>query len=497
MFKKLFRKKHRAVDASASSYVNTLLYRLKGLFTSSDEIVASGAEKIRERARELYHNAPLVKSYFNVLESNVIGKNGITLQMKSVNDKGFLDSKDNVLIERAWKDWGLYHASADGKYNFRRLQKLVLRTQKMEGEVFIRFITGDVNKYGFALEVIQPSLLDHTFNKELKSGNSIKMGIEYSKKYSRPIAYHFSKDLKNKGERTRIKAEEILHIQHVDECNATRGISALSPALSIINVRNDYMKAELIAAKQGATMFATITSESPDGIAGIASEKTVNKGIEKHALDLEPNDVLNLPPDVKLQTHSIDHPKTAFTSFVDTIDKSIAGALGVSYHALTESYEKVNYSSARTAEIQKRELYREGQEDIIDDFIRPVFNKWVSYSLLYGAFKFFNKEGVEKAIPNDTNKRLKYINGAKFIGRGWNWVDPLKEVKAYETAINNGFTSLQEVIKNHSGRDLEDVVEDHKQAKEIIEQAGISLGSNPIVDDIPDTDEDSELAETK
>ena len=48
----------------------------------------------------------------------------------------------------------------------------------------------------------------------------------------------------------------------------------------------------------------------------------------------------------------------------------------------------------------------------------------------------------------------------RFLARGWDWVDPQKEVLAHKEAIALGLTTRSRVIAERTGEDIEDVLDD-------------------------------------
>ena len=58
--------------------------------------------------------------------------------------------------------------------------------------------------------------------------------------------------------------------------------------------------------------------------------------------------------------------------------------------------------------------------------------------------------------------------------RGWSWVDPLKEVKAYREAEQAGYMTKQQIIA-YSGGDFDDNVAELAREQQIAADAGIKL----------------------
>ena len=63
--------------------------------------------------------------------------------------------------------------------------------------------------------------------------------------------------------------------------------------------------------------------------------------------------------------------------------------------------------------------------------------------------------------------------------RGWQWIDPKKEVDALQIGMSNGFLSLQDVQAGY-GRDVEDVFASIQTEKELAEKYGVQLSFEPF-----------------
>jgi capsid protein len=72
--------------------------------------------------------------------------------------------------------------------------------------------------------------------------------------------------------------------------------------------------------------------------------------------------------------------------------------------------------------------------------------------------------------------------------RGWSWVDPLKEVKAYREAEQAGYMTKQQIIA-YSGGDFDDNVAELAREQQIASDAGIKLDK-----DLDLTDEAMQLS---
>ena len=70
--------------------------------TSADEEIKNNLRLLRDRSRDLARNDSYVARYLMLMQSNVVGSNGIRLSMKARNDDGSLDIVANRIIEQRW-----------------------------------------------------------------------------------------------------------------------------------------------------------------------------------------------------------------------------------------------------------------------------------------------------------------------------------------------------------------------------------------------------------
>ena len=68
----------------------------------------------------------------------------------------------------------------------------------------------------------------------------------------------------------------------------------------------------------------------------------------------------------------------------------------------------------------------------------------------------------------------------KFIGRGWEWVDPEKELKAKKLALEMGTTSLSEIAAEQ-GKEWTDVLAQLTAERDVAAGLGLTL-TQPVSD---------------
>ena len=118
------------------------------------------------------------------------------------------------------------------------------------------------------------------------------------------------------------------------------------------------------------------------------------------------------------------------------------------------------------------------QSFIIEHFCEPVFNDWLDSALDFGSMN----------IPATTEKFNKFSSNVIFRGRGFAWVDPLKEINASVVAINNGLISMSDVAATY-GRDVEDLFAQIQSDKEMADRYGLKTAFEPFGNKSPATPE--------
>jgi lambda family phage portal protein len=426
---------------------------------SADQEIKGNMRLLRARARELSRNNPVAKSYLKILVANVLGEKGVGYQPQVRNNDQALNKPFNVKIETAWKEWcKAGNCTVDGKRSFRAVQNLVLKTMATDGEAFIRMVPGFQNKYRFALQMIDADQVDHLFSRfPSKQENEIRLGVEVDK-WGKPLAYHVNpahpSDLGGSLLRERIPAEYVRHLYDPERVNQTRGVTWFHPCMTEMRMLGGYVEAELVAARVGAAKIGFL--EHVDA----AGYEAPNEDA-KYTLDANPGTIETLPPGLKFQAWNPDHPASAFPMFVKSMLRFIAGAMGVSYNALASDLEGVNYSSMRSGLLIERDQWKMCQSMVKEDFLQPIFEAWLSMALLSGQ------------LVLDSRDPAKFMEG-KWESRGWQWVDPLKDVQASILSVGAGFDSRDAIIAEGGG-DVEEVFEQLAEEKKMADSYGLEF----------------------
>lgn len=418
---------------------------------------------LRARARQLVRDNSHASGFVNELASNVIGPDGILLQAKITTANGALAKSTNREIERGWLEWGMPEtASADGFDSWPDLQRLFIKTIAVDGEIIVRKHRYFDNAFGFTLQIIDPDLLDETFNRPASTGvNEIRLGIEVNA-WGRPVAYHLWNrhpgDAGTKRERVAVPADEIIHKFVRYRPNQVRGVSWFAPVLVDLKMLDGYEEAELVAARTSASKMGWIVNKSPEAMQAFDPNAYGNY---QKTLEVEPGLVSELLPGQEFQTFDPNHPSQAFKEFTKAVLRSVARGLNMAYTTLTGDLEAVNYSSIRAGLLSERDHWRTLQRWMGVHIHRPIYREWMQMALLAGAVK------VDSRLASN-------YYAVEWKPRGWKWVDPVNDLTAAALAIALGLDSRQRLAAEQ-GRDFEEIVEELQHELDVAESAGVDI----------------------
>lgn len=459
---------HRPRASFAAAQVNRMTLDWIMAHRSADQEIRGALLTLRDRARELVRNTSWVRRYVKLLDQNVIGPKGIRLQGRIRSGDVPLTTA-NDRLEEAWARWGeVGSCTVDGKLSFLDLQHLLLRNVPADGEILIRILRGFDNPFGFALQVLDPDQLDESYDVPATPGfneNEIRMGVELNP-WGRPVAYHIwsghPSEPMGRSERRRIPAEDIIHLGEPDRPHQTRYVPWLASVMLDLNMLRGYFEAELVAARVAAAQGGFFTRKTDDVVGADVDEE---EGEEPLAMDAEPGTFTELPPGFDVKTFNPEHPTAAFPDFVKAILRSVATGLGVSYNALANDLEGVNYSSIRAGMLDERDSYRTLQQWLVEHFHQRIYAEWLPWALLTGH--------LDARVP------LARYRAVSWQPRGWAWVDPEKDQDAAIKGIEKRLTSRKQVLAAQ-GVEFEEVIDDLVEEERLMEEKGLSTPVAPM-----------------
>ena len=422
--------------------------------------------KLRDRARDLSRNSAVMTTFSNLLTTNVLGHCGLELESRVQNNNGVMNEKLNDSIEDAWDEWSA-SASLDGRLSRVEMEWNGLEGTARDGEGLFRiWRVPALNKFGFALEPLDPDLLDERMNIPAGTNrNEVRLGIEVDA-YGRRVAYHVwdrpegSISVASPRTRNRIPARDIIHIYDPKRASQTRGITWYAPVMYDVRMLDGYIEAELVAARTAAAKMGWfVRKRDEDG--PLSEDEQGNFQTEAN-----PGEFAFAPDGYELQDWSPNHPNSAFPDFVKAALRRIASGLGVSYNSLANDLEGVNYSSLKSGLSGERENWKRRQSWWRNQFCLRVYPEWMAQAMLMNAIK-----NVDARDPR------KYLN-MRFNARGWASPDPLKDMQAAVLGIQNTLTSRTRTLMEE-GVEWEDVLEELEAENKAADEKNISLTTGP------------------
>jgi len=138
-----------------------------------------------------------------------------------------------------------------------------------------------------------------------------------------------------------------------------------------------------------------------------------------------------------------------FASFIRTGLQAFASGAGLSEYQVSGNLEGISYSSIRAGLLEFRRKCEQFQHAVfIYQVCYPVYRRWLREAMLALVF------GIP--LMNQYVKDPEPFEDVHWVTPGWPWVDPEKEIKAYERGARDGFTS-RTVVCSTQGTDAADI----------------------------------------
>ena len=450
---------------------------------SINSLLRSALPVLKARSRHWSRNTGQGRRFLNLVRNGGVGPAGFPLRMQCGDwvkgpggYKWQLDKLANDAIEAAWLEFcQAGNCDASGKFSFGEACRLQLEMVARDGEFLGRHLRGAPNKWRYQVQLLATDRLDHSANADaVGSGNEVVLGVERSS-VGRPEFLHVlrANPLDARGTRNaeRVPAGDMLHGFVAIDPEQVRGVPWSHAVLLGSHMLAGFSESAVFAARAGASQMGFLQQTAGEGGPLRPEELGVKPDADGElSKELRPGAVDLLPPGVTFVGFDPKYPSDAFGPFTNAVKQDIAAGLNVAHHNLSGDMTGVNYSSARIAELAERDGWRGVAHWFIGAWVVPVFREWLQLSLLASAIRL--PSGA--ALP--ASKLDKYLAGVQFRGRGWDWVDPLKEVNAARIAREEGFTTRTQVVAAKGG-DFEDNVAELAQESEILAAHGVTLGA--------------------
>lgn len=458
---------------------------------SADYELRGGLSAVRAKSRWLARNSSSMRRFLWLMKINVVGKTGYIFKSRVRKLDNEPDKTLNDRTERAWRNW-CKKPSVDGQMKMVDLQAQMLQAWCKDGEAIWEIVTNFAYRDGIAINPIEADYLDETLNMiNPKTGNEIRMGVEIDE-LNKPIAYHFlvyhpgayfHAQRFGKRQHRRVLAENVIHVFERSRPGQTRGEPHGSSVINSVKMLDGYRESETMRRRIQAAIMGFFSREvpKPEGIAELADRETEDEDGDGNTfeMDVKPGTLKQMPDNMRFEKFDPGGALTDYAQFESQIKKDISMGFNLSAFSLGMETEGVSYSTGRSVLVEDRDFYQYMQEFFIRGAVEPIFNRWLSMHIL----------SQESEIPPT---RVDIIREkASFSGRGWSWVDPLKEVKANSEALASGQTSLARIAAER-GMDRDDLLDEIEEDRKALEARGLTLSYSSVSDSQINGAEDSD-----
>lgn len=433
--------------------------RLKGFRPARahvNALVRAAGPDINARARYLVRNNGYA---VNALDSWAANAVGVGIKPSS----RITTASRKAQLQRLWHDW-TDQADAEGLTDFYGLQRRIAREFFITGECFVRIRprrAEDGLAVPMQLQLLPAEMLPLEKNDLLPGGFVIRQGIEFDQ-LGRRVAYHFYRrhpddptDNGLAGETTRVPASEVIHIIDPVESGQLRGVSRYAQAIVKLFLLDQYDDAELDRKKVAAmyAMFVTSPLEA-DPLEGDPAD------------EVAPGQIVRLDPGENVTVADPADSGATYEPFQYRTLLQVSAAMGIPYALMTQDMMKANFSNARTSLMEFRRRIETFQHSVIVfQLCRPVWERFVDLAVLSGAIR----------LPSYERRRREYL-ACDWLPPRWQWVDPLKDIKAEIEEIGAGLKSRSQGISER-GFDAEEIDAQIKADRDREQRLGLSFGS--------------------
>jgi lambda family phage portal protein len=465
------------------SYAGAIVSRLTSDWmstrSSADAEIRNSLSKLRDRSREMVRNNPYAKQAKRTTQVNVVGS-GIKLQSQVQQVRGRKPSEAiNRLIEEKWHLWTrAQYCDVAGRHSFHMMEWLATGALPESGEALFRIIRRPFggSRVPLALEMIESDVLDEEYQgPTLAKLNEWRMGVEINE-WGRPVRYAFLtrhpgdywfQNAPQKGDKhVFLPAADVIHLFLPERPQQHRGVPWFHSVMADAHQLQGYEEAAVIRARAGASVMGFVTS--PEGeLEGDDVEA------DRRISEFEPGMWKYLEPGQNVSVPNISSPDQQYEMFVKNKVRRFASGFGCSYETLSRDFSETNYSSSRLSLLEDREHWKVIQSYLIENFHNRVFREWLDLAVLAGELPF-----------DDYDTRPERYDTPRWMARGWDWVDPLKEAKAYRQMEQAGYMTKAQIVAKLGG-DFFDNLTEFSREQQAAEELNVELDRD-IIDELPE-----------
>ena len=418
---------------------------------------------LRNRAMDLYRNAPIAAGAINTIITNVVGGG---LKLRPMLDRKKLNIDDEKAEELEYNiacEWDLFANNTEcdiqRTLNFGEIQEVVMRSVFAKGDVFVSLprISRSGSPYSLKMQLIDA---DRVTNENFAMNTPTMInGIEKKQETGEPVAYHVvnmnpqsSLMLNPEGRKwarleaynTKNNLRNVIHLYRTLFPEQSRGVPVFAPVIEHLKMLDRYSEAEIMAAVVSSLFTVFVKTESGDGLINPMEPTSETGGsTADDTQKLAAGAMVGLAPDESIEIANPQRPNRNFDMFVQSVLRQIGVALELPFEYLIKHFTS-SYSASRVSIMEAWRFFMNRRRWLARSFCDRVYEVWFYEAVALGRIKapsFFRSPLLRRA----------YLR-ADWIGPARGHIDELKEIQAAEKRINLGITThTQETIEQNGG----------------------------------------------
>jgi lambda family phage portal protein len=403
---------------------------------SADSEILQDIDTLRSAARNLVRDDPHASAMVRTCEDNIVGT-GIKPQAAiDAATLGITQEQATAwarACEREWHRWAHADADATGCGTFYDLQRLVLRTRKIDGEAVTHAIVGD-NGSKIACEVID---VDRLASPGKVDSSTMRGGVEIDAR-GKVVAYHIAETHQDdpggwaaQWKPVRVPKDEgglsiVQHYFRKERPGQHRGVPDFSSSLTFEKHLHGYLNSEVVAARAASNYALFIKRQVDPTDPDIMPVQPTDLGAtaEYHET-IEPGTIQYLNEGEEPVPFSPNRPGAQFDQFVTRILRAISSSQGLAYELIAKDFGGMNYSSARAMLLEVRRTFDAERTLLVHQFCRPWWRNVMLVAIASGRL----------TPPPGFDRNPEAWLQARWLSPTYGWVDPTKEIEASKEAV--------------------------------------------------------------
>ncbi len=361
---------------------------------------------------------------------------------------------------------------------WRGIQALVQREKIAAGQALVLLnYAPRPDMTGLVLQVIEREQLDTSRYKSEDGNREVRNGVEIDD-YGAAVAYWIytkGHPLDSFGmsstQSVRVPAERVCDLMRQDRPRQSQGITRLAPVLTELWHKKMHKTYTLLRARFEAITGGVIESDPdvpPMTLKGLTTSNATD-AVDLNGnpqLTFQPNMLWQLPPGHKLNNVAPQVPGGQYEPFHKTQTREIAAGAGLDYPLMSRDFSGNTFAGQRQGMLESEKETDPEQQDLIDLLCLPVWEAFVTYSILEGRL-------TAPGFFGDERQRAAYL-AAEHITPAKKWIDPKNQASAAQIETREGWRSFKDVV-SEGGGDWRQKIRDKAEVDAYLRAQGVTL----------------------